>query len=220
MQGGGSGRLVQPDGVAVTDNVIAVTDYGSNQVKKYSLQGEHLSIIGQYGKENGQFYKPRGLTFNNEKLLYVVDKGNHRVQVFQPNNTFAFSFGNKGLGPGEFQSPVIIAFDPNNNALVSDCKVDCIFMFSYLGKYIQKIDCGNKLYTYVISSTGYLISGHRGEDNKIKVWSPNYKLIKAFGKRGSKQEEFCGIMGMAMSLTGVIYVAEWNNKRLHVISTN
>ena len=35
----GNSRLVNPDSVAVTDNVIAVSDWGSHQVKKYSLQG-------------------------------------------------------------------------------------------------------------------------------------------------------------------------------------
>ena len=76
---------------------------------------------------------------SNEKLLYVIDKGNHRVQVFQPNNTFVFSFGDKGLGPGEFQSPVILAFDPNNNALVNDCKVDCTLYSVILASIFKKL---------------------------------------------------------------------------------
>ena len=79
----GNNKLVIPDGVAVTDNVIAVADWGSDQVKKYSLQGELLSVIGCHGNKNGQFNGPRGLAFNNNKWLYVVDGDNHRVQVFQ-----------------------------------------------------------------------------------------------------------------------------------------
>ena len=38
-QGSGNSRLVNPCGVAVTDNVIAVSDFDKHQVKKYSLQG-------------------------------------------------------------------------------------------------------------------------------------------------------------------------------------
>ena len=101
-QGSGNSRLVSPNGVAVTDN-IAVSDSGSDQVKKYSLQGELLSVIGCYGNKNGQFNYPRGLAFNNNKLLYVVDGQNYRVQVFQQDDTFAFSFGSKGNNPGQFQ---------------------------------------------------------------------------------------------------------------------
>ena len=99
-KGSGSSRLVHPDGVAVAEKVIAVTDHGSNQVKKYSLRGELLSVIGSKGTKAGQFDKPRGLAFNNNKLLYVVDRGNCRVQVFQQDNKLAFSFG-KDSGPGQ-----------------------------------------------------------------------------------------------------------------------
>ena len=120
-QGSGNSRLVQPSGIAVTDNVIAVSDWGSDQVKKYSLQGELLSVIdGHKGNKNGQFHFPRGLAFNNNKFLYVVDQQNYRVQVFQQDDTFAFSFGNRGSNPGQFQCPVRIAIDLNNNVLVTD----------------------------------------------------------------------------------------------------
>ena len=101
-QGSGDSRLVSPVGVAVTDNVIAVSDSGSHQVKKYSLQGNLLSVIGCCGSKNGQLFRLRGLTFSNNKLLYVVDRGNHRVQVFNKDDTFAFSFGSRGNNPGQF----------------------------------------------------------------------------------------------------------------------
>ena len=219
-QGFGNSRLVLPDGVAVKDNVIAVTDYGSNQVKKYSLQGEFLSVIGCKGAKNGQFQKPRGLSFNNNKLLYVVDKDNCRVQVFQQDDTFAFSFGNKGSGPGCLQQPIVIGIDPNNNALVSDCKANCIQHFTWLGEFIQTIKCSGSeiLYTFAISPTGYLISGYRSNYKKIKIHSPTYQFMKEFGKNGSAKGEFNGIMGMAINSSGIIYVVEWNNQRLQIIS--
>ena len=96
-QGNGDSRLVRPHGVAVLviDDVIAVGDCGSHQVKKYSLQGNLVSVIGCYGNKKGQFNRPRGLTFNNNKLLYVVDECNCRVQVFNKDDTFAFSFGSR-----------------------------------------------------------------------------------------------------------------------------
>ena len=222
-QGSGDSRLFGPDGVAVTDNVIAISDHGSHQVKKYSLQGKFLSVIGcpAAGNKKGQFNSPRGLAFNSNKLLYVVDKGNCRVQVFQQDNNFVSVFGNKGLNPGEFQSPVVIAIDLNDNVLVTDRNAQCIHLFDHHNKFIRKFGCHN-VYTIVTSPTGYLISGHRADDNKIKVWYPDndYNLINEFGKRGFKQGEFYGIMGMAMSSTGVIYVVEWNNMRIQVIDND
>ena len=213
-QGSGNNR---PYGVAVIDNVIAVSNWGSDQVKKYSLRGELLSVIGCCGVKNGQFNRPRGLAFNNNKLLYVVDRDNHRVQVFQQDDTFILSFGNKGKNPGEFQYPVRIVIDPNDNVLVTDRDANCIHLFTYDGQFIQTIN-SNKPWAITISPTGYLITGHVGDDNKIRIWSPTYQLINQFGKKGSKQGEFHGIEGMAIDSSGTIYVAEANNARLQVIS--
>ena len=216
-QGRGNSRLVDPYGVAVTDNIIAVSDYGSHQVKKYSLQGELLSVIGCHGNKNGQFNRPMGLAFDNNKLLYVVDGGNYRVKVFQQDDTFAFSFGNRGRNPGQFQCPGRIAIDPNNNnVLVTDRWVNCIKIFKANGQFIQTIN-SNKPIAITISPTGYLITGHAADDNRIRVWSPTYQLINQFGKKGSKQGEFAGPCGMSMDSSGTIYVAEGKNNRLQVI---
>ena len=219
-QGSGNSRLASPNGVAVTDNIIAVSDEGSHQVKKYSLQGELLSVIGCHGNKNGQFNYPRGLAFNNNKSLYVIDKDNYRVQVFRQDDTFSFSFGNRGSNPGQFQCPVRIAIDPNNNnVLVTDYSANCINLLTQGGQFIQKIS-SYKPRSIAISQTGYLITGHDGDDNKIKVWSPTYQLINQFGEKGSKQGEFYSINGISIDSSGTIYVAEWDKERLQVINNN
>ena len=217
-QGSGNSGLVRPDGVAVTDNVIAVSDWSSDQVKKYSLQGELLSVIGCHGDKNGQFNQPRGLAFNINKL-YVVDGYNHRVQVFQQDDQFAFSFGNRGNNPGQFRFPVRIAIGSNNNVLVTDRNANRIHLFTYDGQFIQTIN-SNKPRAITISPTGYLITSHAGYDNKIRIWSPTYQLINQFGRKGSKQGEFHGIRGMTIDSSGTMYVAESDNARLQVISSS
>ena len=165
-QGSGNSRLAHPYGVAVTDNVIAVSYWGSHQVKKYSLQGELLSIIGYHGDKNGQFNHPRGLAFNNNKLLYVVDGKNHRVQVFQQDDKFTFSFGNRGNNPGQFQFPVRIAIDPNNNVLVTDHDANCIHLFTHNGQFIQTIN-SNRPIAITISPTGKSMEPHLPVDQPV-----------------------------------------------------
>ena len=54
-QGSGNNRLVNPDGVAVTDTIVAGRMWYGHQVKKYSWQGELLSVIGCHSNKNGQF---------------------------------------------------------------------------------------------------------------------------------------------------------------------
>ena len=219
-QGSGDNRLVRPYGVAVSkDDIIAISDSSSHQVKKYSLQGKLSSIIGNNrGNNNGQFDHPRGLVFSSNKMLYVVDGYNHRAQVFQQDDKFAFTFGSKGSNPGQFQCPVRIAIDSDNRVLVSDHNGNHISLFSHTGSFISRITCDRPL-AITVSPDGHIIAGCHGDNNKIRVWSPTHQLIEQFGKMGSQQGEFMGIEGIAINYsTGSVYVVEESNKRLQVIS--
>jgi len=217
-EGSGDSRLVDPNGVAVSkDGIIAVSDWGSHQVKKYSLQGKLLSVIGGSGCKNGQFIAPCGLVFSNDKLLYVVDSSNHRIQVFREDDEFAFTFGSKGPNPGQFQSPARIVTDTDKKLLVSDLDGNHISLFSHTGSFISSIKC-DRPWAITVSSDGYIIAGCYSDNNKIRVWSPTHQLIHQFGKKGSQQGEFTAISGLAIKSTGTVYVAEEHNKRLQTIN--
>ncbi|XP_065894880.1 tripartite motif-containing protein 2-like [Dysidea avara] len=217
-QGSGDNRLGYANGVAVSkDDIIAISDCSSHQVKKYSLQGKLLSIIGNNrGNNTGQFSAPRGLVFSSNKMLYVVDGWNHRVQVFQQDDKFAFTFGSKGSNPGQFQNPVRIAIDTDNRVLVSDFDGNHISLFSHTGSFISRITC-DRPRAITVSPDGHIIASY-GDRNKIGVWSPTHQMIEHFGKKGPQQREFDTINGIAMNSSGSIYVVEFHNKRLQVIS--
>jgi len=212
-------RLVDPVGVAISeDGIIAVSNWdSSHQVKKYSLQGKLLSVIGNNrGSDNDQFDHPRGLVFSNNKMLYVVDSDNHRVQVFQQDDKFAFTFGSEGSNPGQFQYPVRIAIDSDNIVFVSDHIGDHISVFSHTGSFISRITC-NRPWSIAVSPDGHIITDCDYGTN-IRVWSPTHHLISEFGKMGSKQGEFHNIHGISINSTGIIYVVEWHNNRIQIIS--
>ena len=214
-QGSGDSKLVIPIGVAVSkDGIIAVGDYGSHQVKKYSLQGKLSSVIGtNRGNNNGQFDEPRGLVFSSRKMLCVVDRGNQRIQVFE-DDKFAFTFGSKGSNPGQFQYPVRIAIDTENKVLVSDYHGNHISLFSHTGSFISRITC-DRPWAITVSPDGYIMTNC---DNKITIWSPTHRLIHQFGNEGSQQGEFNNIFGIAMNSSGTIYIVEWRQKRLQIIN--
>jgi hypothetical protein len=76
---------------------IWVTDgYGSNYVHRYDKTGRYLnSINGEEGK-TGAFSCPHGIwvdTRKKEPELYVADRSNHRVQVYDPQGTYKRAFG-------------------------------------------------------------------------------------------------------------------------------
>jgi len=52
--------------------------------------------------------------------LYVVDGGNFRVQVFDPDGRFVKTFGTVGRKSGQFSRPKEIAIDAQGNVYVVD----------------------------------------------------------------------------------------------------
>ncbi len=63
-----------------------------------------VKMAGQFGSELGQFNEPRGVALSpDEKLLYVLDARNGRIQVFDTDLNFVGYFGGPGTGLGELR---------------------------------------------------------------------------------------------------------------------
>ncbi|MCL5998238.1 MAG: hypothetical protein M1546_19625 [Chloroflexi bacterium] len=76
---------------------IWVTDgYGSNYVHRYDKTGRYLnSINGEEGK-TGPFSCPHGIWIDTRKSqpeLYIADRSNHRIQVYDPEGIYKRAFG-------------------------------------------------------------------------------------------------------------------------------
>ena len=217
-QGSGDGKLKSPIGVAVGHHVIAVSEWYDHVVKKYSLQGDYLSKFGSRGSGDGQFNNPQGLSFNSKGLLYVVDYSNHRVQVFRENNAFLFKFGSKGHNPGQFQEPRYIAVDSSDRVYVTDwCDDGGISVFSEDGHFIKKINC-NKPYAIAFTSDDYIIT-HDDNNHVLTVFSPTHDVITKLGICGKEKGQFSNVTGIAINNRGTIFVTEYDNHRLQIISS-
>ena len=215
-QGSGDSKLNNPVGVAVGHNVIAVSEYDDHVVKKFTLQGDYLSKFGSCGSGDGQFTNPQGLTFNSKGLLYVVDRSNYRIQLFDNNNKFLFKFGSEGFNPGQFQDPCYIALDSSDQVYVTDYDSSGgIIVFNEDGHFIKKINCNNPL-AFCLTPDDYIITD---PGNTLTVFSPTHQMIIKFGSYGSQRGQFNNILGIAVNSVGTIFVTEEDNHRLQVITT-
>ena len=213
---GQDSKLNLPVCVAINRNIIEVSDFSDHVVKIFSLQGDYLSKFGSHGSEDGQFNYPYGLSYNSKGLLYVVEYGNCRVQVFR-DNMFLFKFGSSGHSPGQFKQPNHVAVDSSDQVYVTDNTDDGgISVFSEDGHFIKKINC-NSPFTICIAPNDYIIT-KVNNDHGLTVLSPTHKLIAKFGMNGKEKGEFNGIYGIAINNSGTIFVTEWNNHRLQIIA--
>src|SRR6476646_3366822 len=74
---------------------IYVTDgYGNAQVHKYTPNGKYLSSWGKCGIGEGEFNLPHNVHCDADGWVYVADRENHRVQVFDGNGRFETAWSN------------------------------------------------------------------------------------------------------------------------------
>jgi DNA-binding beta-propeller fold protein YncE len=75
----------RPTHVAIcprTADLYISDGYGNSRVHKYSPDGRHLFSWGEPGTDPGQFNLPHNLVTDEDGLVYVADRENHRVQIF------------------------------------------------------------------------------------------------------------------------------------------
>ena len=74
---------------------IFVSDgYGNARVHKYSPDGKLLLSWGEPGCDPGQFNNPHNICDDPDGWVYVADRENHRVQVFDANGKYQTQWNN------------------------------------------------------------------------------------------------------------------------------
>lgn len=74
---------------------IYVSDgYGNARVHKYSPDGKLLFSWGEPGTDPGQFNVAHNIATDAEGWVYVADRENHRVQVFDANGKYETQWNN------------------------------------------------------------------------------------------------------------------------------
>jgi DNA-binding beta-propeller fold protein YncE len=74
---------VAPDG-----SIFVADGHGNDRVVKFSPQGEFLLEWGSEGTDYGQFNEPHTLAMDSRGRLFVGDRINQRIQVFDQNGRF------------------------------------------------------------------------------------------------------------------------------------
>jgi len=92
--GSGPGQLNEPcDVITASNGDIFVSDGHSGQglnppegatgrILKYDSEGNFIKEWGEIGFRPGQFRTPHAMEIDSQGRLYVADRGNHRIQVF------------------------------------------------------------------------------------------------------------------------------------------
>ena len=87
----------QPTKVAFdpqTGDMYVADGYGNARVHKYGPDGQHLFSWGDFGTDPGEFNLVHSICTDAAGNVYVADRENHRVQVFEPDGDYITQWNN------------------------------------------------------------------------------------------------------------------------------
>lgn len=75
------------------DGRIYVSDgYGNSRVVILEQDGRYIAAFGRAGAGEGEFDTPHSIAVAPDGLVYVCDRGNGRLQIFEPDGTFRMAW--------------------------------------------------------------------------------------------------------------------------------
>ena len=204
-RGSGQGEFNDPCGLAVDgEGNVLVADRGNHRIQKFTVEGQFLAAVGTEGNGSLQFSYPTGVAYNiKNRMVYVVDWGNCRVQVLNSDLTFSSTFGKAGSGKGQLgerrNGPCCIACDNTGKVYVADRGNHRIQVFTAEGTFLEMFGRGQldrPNYVAVSNSVSVYVTSWRC----VSVFTPHGHLLCSSGNYGSIPR------GVAVDNNGVVYV--------------
>ena len=194
--GEGKGQFIWPTGIALDkDTNVYVTDEWLNRITKYDRDGEYITHWGAKGSGDGDVDRPSGIAIGKDETLYVVDSRNNRVQKFGLDGKFLGKFGSAGSADGQFNLPWGMCLDSDDNIFVADWRNDRVQSFTSDGKWL--------------ASFGTPGTGGDCYNARVKG-GITYSHVPV--------GQFNRPTGVCVDQDGDIYIADWLNNRVQVLT--
>ncbi|MHC5594939.1 MAG: scytonemin biosynthesis PEP-CTERM protein ScyF [Nostoc sp.] len=203
------------------------------------------SSIGSPGFGPGQLFVPQGITVDDSGNIYIANgrgvnpdgTANYnlgdKIEKFSPSGQYIGAIGSGGTGPGQFDEPTTVDFNPVTGDLYAgDVYNNRINQFDSQGNFIRSFANGE--FTGLIP--GRIFFGPSGvtfdkagnvyvgdfNGERILKFTPDGKQIGVIGGTvGTALGQFQGVAGVRISpVSGNIYVADQYNNRVQVLDPN
>ena len=132
----------------------------------YSEDGEFQYSFGSKGSQPGEFNGPEQICIAQDGLVYVSDRVNNRVQVFQQDGSFIRQFGDKVL-----YEPTGLALTKDGHIIVASSHSGKLSIFTPSGECVYDVkDVGLKSpYGVAIDDSGFIFVADCGNIRIVKL---------------------------------------------------
>ena len=182
------------------DNMYITDGYTNARVAKYDRRGAWVKSFGSRGsggahadQNPGQFNTPHNIAVDRQDNVYVADRNNRRIQVFDTNGTFKrFIFLNA-------------AYEKTHHPV--------------LGNLPAASPDETQPWTLCITSgaTQYLYTSD-SEPGRIYKMTLEGRILGTLGVSGRDAKQFNWIHGLACPADDTLYVADMNNWRVQKLT--
>jgi peptidylamidoglycolate lyase len=112
------------------DGTFFISDgYANRRVVKFDKNGAFVKAWGKEGTGPGEFNTPHGIATSADRKVYVADRSNSRIQVFDENGTFLDMWPN-------IKAPHDVEVAADGNVWVSDGDTNKMLKYTPNGKLL------------------------------------------------------------------------------------
>ena len=205
------------------DGYLYVASASNHTLAKFSRDGKMIREVGGQGNDLGEFVHPCGVTVIKNKV-YVCDRNNCRVQVFDTNLNPLRCFGEQGSKERQLNWPYDVVKDVSGELYVADCDNHRIQVFGQNGDSLERTIGGpiagqRKLKRPMgvsIGADGRHIFVTEFENHRVSIFEKDGTFVRALGKYGMGTGELCYPAGITMDSDGYVYVCDQGNNRIQV----
>ncbi|HEX2914554.1 MAG TPA: 6-bladed beta-propeller [Chloroflexia bacterium] len=211
-RGSGPGQFIGLIDLAVDakDNVYVV-DSSNHNIQKFDSQGNFLSSWGN----SDQMPYPTAIALDSQGNIYIAELGDsHRIQKFNSQGQFLQEWGSFGSGPGQFNTPLGLAFDAKDNLYVADSNNHRIQKFDKQGNFLlQWGGYGTKTGQFQspqdvkISPAGYAYVAD-SFNQRVQKFTLDGKYKSKWGKSGTDNGEFLHIRALAIDPQSNVFAVD------------
>jgi len=170
--------LERPGDVAVDHRGdIVIADAGAHRVIIVDPAGDTVTEFGGYGWEEGRFDGPSDVAIYPGFYVYVLDRGNRRVQRFDAEGDFV----DLPIAEDEAGSPTGIEVGPSGELLVVDEDSQVVRVFSQFDEALEPIGHFGAEMGGLVAPAAIAV----GPSREIAVGDPGRAAVEIFDEFGS-----------------------------------
>lgn len=212
-----------PSGIAADEQGnVYITSASGHSIAKYNRSGCCLASRDNQGTKLGELTNPCGVSVIDDEV-YVCDRNNSRIHVFNKKLNPVRTFGSQGRNPGQLHWPYDLTQDSEGRVYVTDCDNHRVQVFDKSGQFLHAFGGrgseGSKLKRPTgisLSKDGQHIFVSEYDNHRVSVYKRDGTFVSFFCHYGTKKGELCYPVGLAFDCDGFLYVCDQGNNRIQV----